>query len=108
MTRTGAAFELPDLSHSNGYCGQRLDDPANFHLVVAANRFTPDEVADVVVAAVPALSQTRHQAPPRGPDSYKVSLAMSRDQRSPSGERRVQAASSRPCSSLSIGQGMCT
>ena len=48
------------------YYGRRLDDPANFHLVVAANRFTPDEVADIVVAAVPALSQTRHQAAAAG------------------------------------------
>jgi hypothetical protein len=37
-----------------------------FHLVVAANRFTPDEVADIVVAAVPALSQTRQQAAASG------------------------------------------
>ena len=33
---------------------------------VAANRFTPDEVADIVVAAVPALSQTRQQAAASG------------------------------------------
>ena len=48
------------------YYGRRLDDPANFHLVVAANRLMPHEVADIVVAAVPALSQTRHQAAASG------------------------------------------
>ena len=66
MTRTGAAFELPDLSHSNGYYGRRLDDPANFRLVIAANRFPPDEIVDVIAAAAPALDQTRHQATAAG------------------------------------------
>jgi cytidylate kinase len=41
------------------YYGRRLDDPANFHLVIAADRFTPDEVADIVVAAVPAQTPRR-------------------------------------------------
>ena len=48
------------------YYGRRLDDPANFHLVIAANRFPPDEIVDVIAAAAPALDQTRHQATAAG------------------------------------------
>jgi len=58
------------LAPSGGRPGQRSGAAATgqqlFHLVVAANRFTPDEVADIVVAAVPALSQTRQQAAASG------------------------------------------
>jgi len=33
------------------YYDRRLDDPGNFHLVLAAERFRPDELAEVIVAA---------------------------------------------------------
>ena len=33
------------------YYDRRLDDPANFHLVLAADRFRPEQLADVIAAA---------------------------------------------------------
>jgi hypothetical protein len=33
------------------YYDRRLDDPANFHLVLAADRFRPEQLADIIVAA---------------------------------------------------------
>jgi len=37
--------------HCRHYYDRRLDDPGNFHLVLAAERFRPDELAEVIVAA---------------------------------------------------------
>jgi hypothetical protein len=34
------------------YHHRRIDDPGNFHLVLAAERFRPDELVDVIAAAV--------------------------------------------------------
>ena len=34
------------------YHQRRIDDPGNFHLVLAAERFRPDELVDVIAAAV--------------------------------------------------------
>ena len=48
------------------YYGRRLDDPANFHLVVSAHRFPPDEIVDIVAAVAPALAQTPQQAASAG------------------------------------------
>jgi hypothetical protein len=33
------------------YYDRRIDDPANFHLVLAADRYAPERLADIVVAA---------------------------------------------------------
>jgi cytidylate kinase len=33
------------------YHHRRIDDPGNFHLVLAAERFRPDELVDVIAAA---------------------------------------------------------
>jgi hypothetical protein len=43
-----------------------VDDPANFHLVVSAHRFPPDEIVDIVAAVAPALAQTPQQAASAG------------------------------------------
>ncbi len=48
------------------YYGRRLDDPANFHLVVCAHRFPPYEIVDIVAAVAPALAQTPQQAASAG------------------------------------------
>jgi len=48
------------------YYGRRLDDPANFHLVVSAHRFPPDEIVDIVAAMASALAQTPQQAASAG------------------------------------------
>jgi len=45
---------------------RRLDDPSNFHLVLAADRFTPEEIVDVVAACVPAVSSEAASARPTG------------------------------------------
>jgi cytidylate kinase len=36
------------------FYGARLDDPANFHLVIAAQRYAEHEVVDMIAAGVPA------------------------------------------------------
>jgi Cytidylate kinase-like family len=43
------------------YYERRLDDPANFHLVLAADRYAPERVADIIAAAVtsPAAAPAR-------------------------------------------------
>jgi hypothetical protein len=43
------------------YHQRRIDDPGNFHLVLAAERFRPDELVDVIAAA--ATHGTRQGAP---------------------------------------------
>jgi hypothetical protein len=52
--RAGRAVEADDRNRAafvRHYYDRRLDDPANFHLVLAADRFRPDQLADVIVAA---------------------------------------------------------
>lgn len=34
------------------YHGRRIDDPANFHLVLAADRYSPERLAEIVASAV--------------------------------------------------------
>jgi cytidylate kinase len=43
------------------YHHRRIDDPGNFHLVLAAERFRPDELVDVIAAA--ATHGARQGAP---------------------------------------------
>lgn len=48
------------------YYERRIDDPANFHLVLAADRYPPERLAEIVAAAVapsaPALERVRPAA----------------------------------------------
>ena len=44
------------------YHHRRIDDPANFHLVLAAERFRPEELVEVIAAA--ATHGGAAQAPP--------------------------------------------
>ena len=47
------------------YYERRIDDPANFHLVLAADRYAPERLAEIVAAA--AIPAAAAQAPPLTP-----------------------------------------
>jgi cytidylate kinase len=61
--RIVAADDRNRESFVRHYYGRRLDDPANFHLVLAAERFRPERLADIIAATVPAASAPNGATP---------------------------------------------
>jgi hypothetical protein len=55
LDRAGRMVESDDRNRAcfvRHYYDRRLDDPANFHLVLAADRYAPERLAEIIAASV--------------------------------------------------------